>query len=155
MLGSHGSGVEQPDGFETSPPLLLHCCGNYLVRDHRVNFQVVSRFCWCRWRIHRRCTRHPVIRFVYMPWKARPFFRPQKSFHRSLELSCYDIAITARDSNGRYTTPWSDFVKSKENGRLFLLYYSDLLFHMVSNEAFQSANSLSKFSSRVQNKVVT
>ncbi|MGH8731180.1 MAG: YcxB family protein [Burkholderiales bacterium] len=73
----------------------------------------------------------------------------------SFELSWSDAGFTARDSNGQYTTPWSDFIKSKEDGRLFLLYYSDLLFHLVPKQAFPSENSLSEFRSRVQKNVVT
>ena len=98
---------------------------------------------------------YPVMRFVYIPWKARRVFRQQKSFHRSFELSRYDTGFTARDSNGQYTTPWSDFIKWKEDGRLFLLYHSDVLFHMVPERAFPSENSLSESRSLVQKNIVT
>ncbi|MGH8769469.1 MAG: YcxB family protein [Burkholderiales bacterium] len=54
----------------------------------------------------------------------------------SFELSWSDAGFTARDSNGQYTTPWSDFFKSKEDGRLFLLYYSDLLISLGAQTGF-------------------
>lgn len=85
-------------------------------------------------------------------WAANFFSR---SMRLSFELSWSDAGFTARDSNGQYTTPWSNFIKSKEDGRLFLLYYSDLLFHLVPKQAFPSENSLSEFRSRVQKNVVT
>lgn len=96
-----------------------------------------------------------VMRIVYIPWKARRVFRQQKSYHCSFELCWYDAGFAARDSNGQYTTPWSDFIKWQEHGRLFLLYHSDLLFHMVPKRAFPSENSLSEPRSRVQKNIVT
>jgi len=91
----------------------------------------------------------------YMRWKARRVFRQQKSLHGSFELSWPDAGFSARDSNGQYTTPWSDSIKSKEDGLLFFLYHSNLLFHMVPKRAFPGKNGRSAFRSRVQKNIVT
>lgn len=80
--------------------------------------------------------------FVYIPWKARKTFRQQKSLQREMTLRFDDsgLAIEAENSQGRI--PWSDFLKWKENDRLFLLYISDPLYHMVPKRLFKSSSEV-------------
>ena len=86
-----------------------------------------------------------IIRYFYVPWKARRVFRQQKSFQREFALSWNTDGVHSKDANGEYSSGWSDFTRWRENERLFLLYLSDIQFYMVPKRAFNSGVELNDF----------
>jgi YcxB-like protein len=86
-----------------------------------------------------------IVRYVYVPRKARKVFRQQKSFQREFSLSWNNDGVRSKDANGEYSTGWSDFIRWKENERLFLLYVSDIQFYMVPKRAFNGEVELRDF----------
>jgi hypothetical protein len=86
-----------------------------------------------------------VVRYGYIPWKAKRVFRQQKSLQREFSLSWNADGAHVKDANGDYSSAWSDFVRWKENDRLFLLYLSDVMFYMIPKRAFSSQSQLGEF----------
>ena len=86
-----------------------------------------------------------VVRFVYVPRKARRVFRQQKSFQREFTLSWNADGVHSKDANGGYSSSWSDFTRWKESERIFLLYLSDIQFYMVPKRAFSDEVELKDF----------
>jgi len=79
--------------------------------------------------------------FAYIPWKTRRTYKQQKSLQREQRMKFDEFGFSAENELGRSTTPWSDFVKWKENDHLFLLYISDPLYHMVPKRLFSDAGN--------------
>ena len=86
-----------------------------------------------------------IVRYVYVPWKARRVFRQQKSLHHEFTLSWNADGVHSKNANGEYSSGWSDFIRWKENECLFLLYLSDLMFYMVPKRAFSGDAELEDF----------
>ena len=86
-----------------------------------------------------------VTRFGYIPWKGRKVFRQQQALHRPFEMSWDSQVLTCRNATGESRIPWSDFVRWKENERLFLLYVSDVLFQLVPKQIFPNQDAVTAF----------
>ena len=86
-----------------------------------------------------------VVRYGYIPWKAKRVFRQQKSLQRQFNLSWNADGVHVKDANGEYSSAWTDFVRWKEDDRLFLLYISDVMFYMIPKHAFPSESLLDEF----------
>jgi hypothetical protein len=94
-----------------------------------------------------------VVRYLYVPWKARRVFRQQKSLQREFELYWSDEGMRVKDTNGEYSSAWSDFVRWKEDDRLFLVYLSDIAFYMVPKRAFPASSEVQGFRNKLASGV--
>lgn len=95
------------------------------------------------------------VRSLYVPWKAKRVFRQQRSLQLPFELSWTDEGLFSRNEQGSYNTLWSDFVRWKENDRLFLLYVSDVMFHILPKRVFPNAEALSSFRELLRSRILT
>jgi hypothetical protein len=86
-----------------------------------------------------------IVRFIYVPWKTRRVYRQQKSLQREFTLSWNADGVQSKNANGEYSVSWSDFIRWKENDRLYLLYLSDIMFSMVPKRAFDSEADMDDF----------
>lgn len=77
--------------------------------------------------------------FVYLPWKTRRIYRQQKSLQREVKMQFSGAGLSAENEVGRGLSPWSDYLKWKENEHLFLLYISDPFFHMIPKRLFKNS----------------
>src|SRR5262245_4243834 len=77
-----------------------------------------------------------VTRFGYIPWKGRKVFRQQQALHRPFEMSWDSQVLTCQNATGESRIPWSDFIRWKENERLFLLYVSDVASQFIPKQMF-------------------
>jgi len=94
-----------------------------------------------------------ITRYVYVPWKARRVFRQQKSFQREFTLSWDADGVHSKDANGEYSSGWSDFIRWRENERLFLLYLSDIQFYMIPKRAFSGEMEFKDFRAHLVRRV--
>ncbi len=91
-------------------------------------------------------------RTFYLPWKARRMFAQQKSLHDGYELTWDEDGLSIRGRRGQGATPWSEYLRKKENERLVLLYQSDVLFQMLPKRAFggESSRSIRPYLDRIR-----
>lgn len=94
-----------------------------------------------------------VVRFFYMPWKAKRVFRQQKSLQYPFEFAWDGESFITRNEKGNSNTPWSDYTKWRENQQMFLLYHSDVMFQMVPKRAFPDDTSVDEFRRALQQTV--
>ena len=72
-------------------------------------------------------------------------FRQRKDLQRAIRFETTDSGLITENETGRGTTPWSDFLRWKENERLFLLYLSDDMFHIVPKSFFGAKDDVPEF----------
>ena len=72
-----------------------------------------------------------IYRYVYLTYKSNKVYKQQKALQKGFELFVDDYGVRIEAENGQSHTPWSEFIKYKENKCFLLLYYSDVLFLMI------------------------
>ena len=82
---------------------------------------------------------------VHLPLIGRRMHRQNKLLREPAELEWDERAITLRTAAAHSTLPWEDYVKWKENDRLFLLYVADRLFQIIPKRTFASAADMQDF----------
>lgn len=83
--------------------------------------------------------------FIYIPWRSRRTYGQQKSLRRESRMKVSESGIQVENEVGQATVPWTDYAKWKENDRLFLLYLSDPVFHLVPKRFFSNVEDVSDF----------
>ena len=78
------------------------------------------------------------VRFVLIPWMARRLYSEQKSLRVASELEWNRHGLTHRSPAASGTLAWEDYLKWKEDDRLFLLYQSSHLFQIIPKRVFAS-----------------
>lgn len=89
------------------------------------------------------------VRHLYLPRGYRRVFRQQKSLQLPFHLSWSDDGFVSENEQGSLKTRWSDIVNWKENEQLFVLYVSDLMFHILPKRAFPDEHTISAFRGRL------
>ena len=92
-------------------------------------------------------------RYLLTPWRTRRIYRQQKAMQRPRTLSWDDDYLTSEGADSTARIPWSDFIRWRENDQLFMLYLSDVAFHIVTKRAFNDADEISAFRRLVQQKI--
>jgi hypothetical protein len=82
---------------------------------------------------------------IYYPKRIRKIFLQQKLLQQSFSFAVTDEAVSSKAEYGQATLTWDIFRKWKESKDLFLLYQSDVLFHMMPKRCFSSAEDISRF----------
>ena len=81
----------------------------------------------------------PLSYLLYLPYKTRKIFREQKSLHYPMTVSWSEAGFKFENQQGSAVMPWGDFFKWGEDSRIFLLYHSSRLFHMLPKRALTEA----------------
>lgn len=81
---------------------------------------------------------------VYIPWKTRRVYRQQKALQRGLSFKFDDAGASISNENGHSTSPWSDYLKWKQNDHLILIYLSDCMYHMLPRRMFVDPGGFEK-----------
>jgi hypothetical protein len=76
--------------------------------------------------------------YVFVPWNARRTYRQQKSLHRPVRIEWSEDGFTTFRDDGRWTTPWSDFLRTAMHKDMILLYVAPNLFQLVPTRALSS-----------------
>jgi len=89
------------------------------------------------------------VRRVVLPRRSRRIFAQQKNLQRPLEFWWNDDALHGSNERGSSATPWADYLRSRRDDRVILLYLSDAMFQIVPTRCFEPAQ-LTEFLERVE-----
>ena len=92
-------------------------------------------------------------RFVLLPTRSRRIFRQQKNLHQPFQITWDDETMATTATSGHNTTPWQDFLKWRENTKLFLLYRSDVMFNLIPKRAFSDSEGVEDFRRLAKEKI--
>jgi len=90
-----------------------------------------------------------VVPYLILPWRARKQFRQMAASRDRFEVVWDNDTVTITAANWMQKSGWRDFVRSRENEKLILLYISDYSFRIVPKRAFAQA-ALDDFRSLVR-----
>lgn len=89
------------------------------------------------------------VRRVVLPRRSRRIFAQQKNLQRPFEFWWDDDALHGSNDRGNVATPWGDYLRSRRDDRVILLYLSDAMFQIVPMRCFEPAQ-LAEFLERVE-----
>jgi len=86
--------------------------------------------------------------FALIPFNARKQYKENRALRNEITLELTDHGISFRSDSGESKLKWSDIHKWKHANKIFLLYITSNMFHMVPSRALtdegQLINLLSK-----------
>jgi hypothetical protein len=91
--------------------------------------------------------------YVGVPWQARRIFKQQKTLHVRIVFHFDTEGVRAESPHGASNIPWSHFRKWKANGRVLVLFQSDVLMTLVPLRALPDAASRDALLALVENGV--
>ncbi len=83
-----------------------------------------------------------VVRRVWIPRHVARVFKQQKDLSEPFDMEITDTTFSCQNEFGTTQVPWNIFTKWKENAELFLLYRSDVLFHMLPKRLLQGEDDI-------------
>ena len=95
-----------------------------------------------------------VFLFGFMhPRRLKKIFSQQKMLHAPHSLNITDEAISTKSEVGEAKLTWNYFPKWKEGKNIFLLYQSDVMFHLVPKRCFASLEEMAQFRKLMLEKI--
>jgi len=91
--------------------------------------------------------------FFIMPKRVRKIFWQQKTMQSPYSFTVTDEAVITKSDVGDMKLTWGYFVKWKEGKNLFMMYQSDVLYHMVPKRCFASPEEMTQFRQLLQAKL--
>lgn len=76
--------------------------------------------------------------WVFLPRQVRKLYLQQRSLQEPFEAAFDAAGMRFNNARGDATLPWTDVHKWRESKRLFLIYQSDALFHLLPKRCFGS-----------------
>lgn len=73
--------------------------------------------------------------FLFIPIFTERTYRKQKTLHRPYICSWSETGLTLANENGEWRNAWSDYLKRREDARIFIFYLAPRLFNMVPKRA--------------------
>lgn len=73
---------------------------------------------------------------LLLPWQARRLYRQCAAYRQSFGYSWDEESLSVTSESGHARRRWSDYVKFREDERIFLLYHADNLFEMLPKAWF-------------------
>ena len=80
-----------------------------------------------------------------IPRRHRRIYRQQVSLRSPYTYSWDSECLSVVSETGQARRPWSDYVRSKENDEVFLLYHSDTMFEVIPKVWFQGREQAEAF----------
>lgn len=90
-----------------------------------------------------------IMRWLWLPYRARRLFAQHKALHKPIEFEWDHEALSLRTESAIGRTPWSDYAHRREDGRVVLLYLSDVVFHVIPRRCFTDAAQEQSFRERL------
>lgn len=81
---------------------------------------------------------------LLLPRQARRLFRQCAAYRQSFQYSWDEDWLSVTCESGNARRRWSDYVKYRENDRVFLLYHADNLFEMLPKAWFSGAGQMAE-----------
>lgn len=93
-----------------------------------------------------------LLLYVFVPWNARRNYRQQKSLHRPTRIEWSQDGFTTLRKEGRWTTPWADFLRVIMHKDMVLLYLAPNLFHVIPTRALseEELSHLKEHAARIE-----
>ena len=82
---------------------------------------------------------------LFIPWKTRRLYQQHKDLASLFTYTWNEDCIEAKSDSGQTRRPWENYLKHKENEKLFLLYHADNMFEMFPKRWFKDEAQLSEF----------
>ena len=92
---------------------------------------------------------------LYLPAKVRKLYAQFKGIDAPVTYRWNASTLTVQSARGGGDRNWSDFLKVRENHRLFLLYSTDLLFEIVPKAWFANPEQMAEFRELAEGKLET
>ncbi len=89
---------------------------------------------------------------LYLPAKVRKLYAQFKGIDTPVTYRWDTSTLTVQSERGGGDRKWGDFLKVKENDRLFLLYSTDLLFEIVPKVWFANPEQMAEFRALAEGK---
>ena len=70
--------------------------------------------------------------FLFIPISTRRTFQKQKTLHQPCIYSWSEAGLTLANESGEWRVAWSDYLKWREDGRIFMFYQAPRLFNIYS-----------------------
>lgn len=77
--------------------------------------------------------------------KLRRIYRQQASFRASYTYSWDEESLKAESETGQGRRLWTDYIRIREDERMFLLYHSDVMFEMLPKSWFRDQDQVDAF----------
>jgi YcxB-like protein len=90
---------------------------------------------------------------ITVPKRVRKIFKQQKALHTPYSFAITTESILIKSERGETNLTWDYFLKWKESKDLFLLYSSDVMFHMIPKRCFTSPDEAVQFRSLLLEKI--
>lgn len=86
-----------------------------------------------------------LVAILYIPWQVSRAHKQRKEFNTPLTYSWDANSLEVQSAAGTWKREWTNYIKYKEDDRLFLLYLSDNLFEMVPKSWFRDQEQIAEF----------
>ncbi|MBB6342906.1 hypothetical protein HNP49_003094 [Pseudomonas fluvialis] len=93
---------------------------------------------------------HWIQRLYILKFKAKKIYKQQKFLHESFSYDWSPDGLLVTSDTSSCLTPWSHFVRWRENKDVVLLYHSDCLFQILPKSIFTSQESEQKLRSYIE-----
>jgi hypothetical protein len=81
---------------------------------------------------------------ILFPSKWKRIFNQQKFFELTFDYEFTESALCSASELGHVSLPWAKFHKWKENKKMFIVYQSDVLFHLIPKRIFKTEEEISR-----------
>jgi hypothetical protein len=82
---------------------------------------------------------------LYLPWKTHRLHAQQKDLAAEFTYTWDSEFLEGRSANGHSKRRWRDYVKFKENEKIFLIYHADNLFEVFPKKWFRDLAHMNEF----------
>lgn len=100
---------------------------------------------WIRWVLLVALIYYPLHAFVIAPIRWDRTFRLQKALTREARLDVGEDGMEVEQADAHASVAWADLYKWKEGKSLFLVYFSDRLFHIIPKRGFVSPEEVDEY----------
>lgn len=92
-------------------------------------------------------------KFFLIPRRARKRFKQSKGLQRPYTISPEKDTLNIRGQTGYNNTPWSDFLKWREDKLVFLIYSPNGTFRVIPKRVFFDSDAAGIFRQTLQQKI--
>ena len=94
-----------------------------------------------------------LIFMFFHPRRIKKIFRQQKSLQSLHSYTAMDEEVFIKSPTSEEKLPWDHFTKWKEGKNLFVLYLSDVMFHIIPKRSFAAPEEIIQFRQLLQTKL--
>jgi hypothetical protein len=81
---------------------------------------------------------------ILIPSKWKRIYNQQKLFEVTFDYEFTESSLCSTSELGNVSLPWGKFHKWKENKKMFIVYQSDVMFHLIPKRIFRTEEEISR-----------